>query len=184
MLGILNLIINTVTGLLATVLLLRFWVQVVRIRPPLQVSQFTFQLSDWLVKPLRRLIPGVGGYDWASLIAALLVALLATFLKQLMWPVLLPHLVLFGALYTLLQWMIYGWIGLLFISVIFSWVNPSAPLAPFFVQLTNPILRPIRRVIPPFGSVDLSPIVAFLVLQIMLFALAEVASTIHPWLLR
>ncbi len=180
---ILNLIIDTVTGLLAAVLLLRFWMQVVRVRPPLQISQFTFQLSDWLVKPLRRIVPGVGGYDWASLIATLLVALLATCVKYAFSPLpLLPQYIILGSLVTLLHWMIYGGIGLLFISVVFSWVNPSAPLAPFFFALANPILRPIRRVLPPLGNVDLSPIVAFLVLQIANYLVDEIAERILPYL--
>lgn len=176
MLQILNLIIDTVTGLLATVLLLRFWMQAIRVRPPLQVSQFTFQLSDWLIKPLRRIVPGVGGYDWATMIAALLVALLATTIKYALLPMpMLPQVILLGSLVTLLHWMLYGCIGLLIISVIFSWVNPAAQLAPFFTALANPILRPIRRFLPPFGNVDLSPIVAFLILQIGNVALDELA---------
>ncbi len=180
---ILNMIIDTVTGLLAAVLLLRFWMQVVRVRPPLQISQFTFQLSDWLVKPLRRIVPGVGGYDWASMIAAYLIALLATCIKYafsaMPW---LPQFVLLGSIITLLHWMIFGGIGLLLISVIFSWVNPSAPLAPFFFALANPLLRPIRRFLPPFGNVDLSPIVAFLLLQIASYLVDEIATRIVPHL--
>lgn len=171
--AILSLTIQTIAGLLAVVLLLRFWMQAIRIRPPVQVSQFTYQLSDWLVKPLRRLVPGVAGYDWASLIGALLVALLATLLEGLLRGMLLPQVLFVIGIVRLLEWIIYGWIGLLIASVIFSWVNPNAPLAPFLFALSNPILRPIRRFLPPFGGVDLSPIVAFLVLQIGLVALGE-----------
>lgn len=170
--SIFSMIIDTVTGLLAVVLLLRFWMQAVRVRPPLQVSQFTFQLSDWLVKPLRRLVPGVGGYDWATLIGASLVATCATALKLGTFGIFSPWLLLVDSVFLLAQWIIYGWIGLLLVSVVFSWVNPHAPLAPFFYALSNPILRPIRRILPPIGSVDLSPIVAFLALQILLQVLA------------
>ena len=179
MLQILNLIIDTVTALLATVLLLRFWMQAIRIRPPLQIAQFTFQLSDWLIKPLRRFVPGVGGFDWASMLAAYLVALLATIFKFALLPILmLPQVILLASVFTLMHWMIYGCMGLLFISVIFSWVNPTAQLAPFFAALAAPILRPIQRFLPPFGNVDLSPIVAFLVLQIANVAIDEIARVL------
>ena len=72
MLPILKLIVDTVAGVRGGVLLLRFWRQVTRVRPPASVAQFTFTLSDWLVRPLRRIVPGMGGYDWASLLGAFL----------------------------------------------------------------------------------------------------------------
>ena len=76
--SVLTLIVDTVAIVLAGALLLRFWMQAVRVRPPMELAQFTYQLTDWLVRPLRRVLPGAGGYDWASVIAAFLVALVAT----------------------------------------------------------------------------------------------------------
>ena len=70
MFSIVMLIVDTVASVLGGVLLLRFWMQAIRVRPPSTIAQFTFQLSDWLVRPLRRVVPGIGGYDWASLIGA------------------------------------------------------------------------------------------------------------------
>jgi YggT family protein len=161
-----SLVINVVAGLFAGVLLLRFWMQVVRVRPPQQIAQFTFHLTDWLVKPLRRAIPGVGGLDWASMLGAYIVAFLCTALKM----GLLLHTVLGSifllALLSLLQWMVYGWTALLILEVVFSWVNPHAPLAPFVQMLNAPLLRPIRRVVPLLGGLDLSPLVLFLLLQV------------------
>ncbi len=166
MLSILQLIVDTVAGVVGGVLLLRFWMQVTRVRPPASVAQFTFTLSDWLVRPLRRILPGVGGYDWASLIGAFLVVLLASSVKFLFgWT---WEAVLLEAVLTLLHWIIYGFIGLLILEVIFSWVNPDAPLAPFVGALNAPLLRPIRRVIPPIGGIDFSVLVAFVLLQIVL----------------
>ncbi len=78
MLPILQLIVDTAATVLGAVLLLRFWMQAIRVRPPASVAQITFTLSDWLVKPLRRVEPGADGYDWASLIGAFIVVLLAT----------------------------------------------------------------------------------------------------------
>ena len=60
MLSIVMLIVDAIATLLGGALLLRFWMQAIRVRPPSSVAQFTFQLSDWLVRPLRRIVPGVG----------------------------------------------------------------------------------------------------------------------------
>ncbi len=166
--SIVTLIVDTVAGLLAVVLLLRFWMQVVRVRPPMSVAQFTFQLSDWLVKPLRRVVPGTGGFDWASLIGALLIALLSTLIKVWLFTALPVQMILLIAGLRFIQWILYGFMGLIIVEVIFSWVNPQAPLAPFIRALSEPLLRPLRRVIPLIGNIDLSPLVALVLLQIAL----------------
>lgn len=176
--SIVTLIVETVAGLLAVVLLLRFWMQAVRVRPPMQVAHFTFQLSDWLVKPLRRIVPGVGGYDWASLLGALLVALLSVVITTWLFFPLPVQLILLLALLRFVQWIFYGFMGLIIVEVIFSWVNPHAPLAPFIGALTEPLLRPLRRVLPLIGNIDLSPLVAMVLLQIVL----RVISGILPGL--
>lgn len=160
-----SLVLDAIAGVLAGVLLLRFWIQIVRVRPPPQIAQFTFQLSDWIVKPLRRVIPGVGGFDWASLIAAYLIVLVCTAIK--VWLVLewFPPSLFIMALFSIAQWIIYGLTALLILEVIFSWVNPDAPLAPFVRALNAPLLQPIRRVLPLLGGLDISPMVLFLLLQ-------------------
>jgi YggT family protein len=129
--SILVLIIDTVSSFFAGLLLLRFWMQAVRVRPPLAFGQFMFRLTDWLVMPLRRLLPGLGGFDWASLFGALLIALLSIALQLAARsaPFSAPSIILLAVL-TMVHWMVYGLIGLLFIEVIFSWVNPHAPIAP------------------------------------------------------
>ena len=161
---ILKLIVDAIAVLLGSALLLRFWMQAIRVRPPAQVAQFTFQLSDWLVRPLRRVVPGMGGYDWASLIGAFLIVLLASSVFFLAgWPV---QLVLLVACERFLSWILYGFMALLVIEVIFSWINPNAPLAPFIRALNEPLLRPIRKVVPLIGNLDLSVLVALILLQI------------------
>ena len=164
--SILGLIVDTVTGIFGAILLLRFWMQVVRVRPPMAFAQFMFQATDWLVKPLRRLLPGVGGYDWASLIGAYLVVLIAVALDLFMAGGFTPQALFALSLLRLLQWMLYGLMGLLIIEVIFSWVNPHAPLAPFVRALNDPLLRPLRRIVPLVGGIDLSMLVAIILLQI------------------
>lgn len=164
MLSIIKLIVDAIAVLLGSALLLRFWMQAIRVRPPAQVAQFTFQLSDWLVRPLRRIVPGMGGYDWASLIGAFLVVLLATSVLFIAgWE---AHMVLLVACERFLSWILYGFMALLVIEAIFSWVNPQAPLAPFIRALNEPLLRPIRKVVPLVGNLDLSLLVALILLQI------------------
>jgi len=163
-LSIVMLIVDTIAGLLGAVLLLRFWMQAIRVRPPSSVAQFTFQLSDWLVRPLRRVVPGVGGFDWASLIGAFLIVFLATsvlFFVGAPWQT-----VVLAALHRFLQWILYGFMAMLVIEAIFSWVNPHAPLAPFIRALNEPLLRPLRKVVPLVGNLDLSLLVALILLQI------------------
>ena len=163
-LSIVMLIVDTVAVLLGGVLLLRFWMQAIRVRPPSSVAQFTFQLSDWLVRPMRRIVPGVGGYDWASLLGAFLIVLLSTSLLGFAgYP---AQAILLLALYTFLKWILFGFMFLLVIEAVFSWVNPHAPLAPFVRALNEPLLRPVRRVVPLVGNLDLSLLVALVLLQI------------------
>jgi YggT family protein len=170
-LPILQLIVDTAASVVGGVLLLRFWMQVIRVRPPSSIAQFTFTLTDWLVRPLRRILPGVGGYDWASLIGAFLVVLAASSVMLLAGAS--GQGVVLYALFRFLNWIIYGFMGLLIIEVIFSWINPHAPLAPFVHALNDPLLRPLRRVIPPVGGLDLSVLVALILLQIAQYLLRQ-----------
>ncbi|QPI53074.1 YggT family protein [Massilia antarctica] len=165
-------IVDTVATILGGALLLRFWMQAIRVRPPASVAQFTFTLTDWLVKPMRRMVPGVGGYDWASLIGALLVVGLATTLYFLIGFT--GEMVAVKVLYRFITWMIYGLMALLILEGVFSWVNPHAPLAPFVRALNEPLLRHLRRVVPPLGGVDFSMLVLLILLQIILMLVREI----------
>ncbi len=165
MLSIIQLIVDAAATILGGVMLLRFWMQAVRVRPPQSVSQFTFTLSDWLVRPLRRILPGMGGYDWASLVGAFLVVALATSVF-LMVPSMSGEAVAKLALYRFLTWILYGFMALLIIEAVFSWINPHAPLAPFVRALNEPLLRHLRRVVPLVGGLDLSMLVALILIQI------------------
>ena len=164
MLSIFTFIIDTIASVLGGILLLRFWMQAIQVRPPSQVSQFAFKLTDWLVLPLRRVVPGVRGYDWASLLGAFLVMLVASVLLLLRG---LPlDAVLLVAVRRFLDAILFGFMVLLIIEAIFSWVNPQAPLAPFVRALNEPVLRPVRRVVPLVGGLDLSLLAALILLQV------------------
>jgi YggT family protein len=176
--SILTLIVDSIAGVLGGVLLLRFWMQVVRVRPPLALGQFIFQLTDWLVRPLRRVLPGVGGYDWASLIGACLVIILAVAIDLVLFSRFSPQFLVLLSLLRFVEWVFYGFMGLIIVEAIFSWVNPHAPLAPFIGALNEPLLRPLRRVIPLAGSIDLSPLVALVLLRIGLMLVTTMLGSL------
>ena len=130
---------------------------------------------------MRRLVPGFRGYDWASLIAALLVALVSVALSFALRAQFPPVLIASLAFFRIVQWGLYGLMALLVLEAIFSWVNPAAPLAPFIRALNAPLLAPLRRVLPALGGLDFSPMVALLLLQVGLRIVSELQNT---WLLQ
>lgn len=172
-------VIDIIAGIFAGFLLLRFWMQVLRLRAPAPIGQSIFQLTDWFIKPLRKFIPGLLGYDWASLMAAYLVAVLLTSVGMLFSQNFSFVFILIFSLIQLMQWILYGLMALLVLEVIFSFVNPHAPLAPLVNALNQPILAPLRKVIPPIGGFDFSVLIAFLVLQLLTRMLMNAA----PYLL-
>lgn len=162
-------VIKAVTGVFAGFLLLRFWMQAQRIRPPAALAQAIFKLTDWLVHPIRRIIPGFAGYDWATLIGAMLVALVtAGFIVWLALPIFMIEQVFIVAGIMMAQWIIYEVMALLLLEVLFSWVNPSAPFAPFVRALNEPFLRPVRKLIPAIGGLDFSPMIILILLQVLI----------------
>jgi YggT family protein len=70
-------------------------------------------------------------------------------------------------------------LGILLVSILLSWVNPYAPLAPVFSALAEPMLKPFRKLIPPIGGVDLSPLIPFLLIQVVLMLLATLRFQLH-----
>lgn len=181
---ILWLLIETVGNLLAVACVLRAYAHRVHLNPRNPISQFVSALTDWLVMPLRRLVAPGRTMDWASVIAAALVALLTSVLFFVVVggvTVPDPFSVLALAAIWLVRWTIWLVIGLVIVQAILSWVNPYAPLAPAIQQLTQPFLEPIRRVVPLVGGVDLSPLVLIVLLQVLLM-LVDPATL--PGLLR
>jgi YggT family protein len=160
-------LLQFVAGLIGGMLLLRFWMQAIRVRPPNSFGGFVFAVTDWLVKPLRRVIPGVGGYDWASLLGAFLIGMLFASAVGLLFGSLTIKAVLVGALAVVVNWTYYGLVVIVLLQVAMSWINPHAPQAPFINALTAPLLRPIRRIVPPIGNVDISPMIMMFVIYVL-----------------
>lgn len=164
--GVLQSIIDTAAALFGGLMLLRFWMHAARVRPPAQIGNFVYILTNWLVLPLRKIIRA-SGQDWASLIGAILIALITGIVKSMsVIFVFMPKIILFLAILALFNWIIYGIMGLLILEVVFSWVNPQAMLAPLVRALNRPFLEPIRKIIPAIGGLDLSVLVAFILLNL------------------
>lgn len=170
-----RLIIETVAALLGVTLLLRAYMNWVGMPGRNPLAQFVFALTDWLVRPLRRLIPSVGRIDAASLLAAYVIAVVALILTFVLigaattsWP---WSTLLVAAMAKMLRWSLYLVMWLTIIHAVLSWVNPFAPVAPAVSMLVRPFLAPFQRIVPQVGGIDLSPIVLILVVNILLLVL-------------
>ncbi len=164
-------ILQTIGSLYLLIVLLRFILQLVRADFYNPLSQFIVRATHPLLKPLRKVIPSVAGLDLASLVLAIVVqlVLMALTLMLLGYGVDNPL--------QLLVWSIIGVTALflkvfffaLIISVILSWVAQGShnPTAMLINQICEPLLAPIRRILPSMGGLDLSPIVAFLILNLI-----------------
>ena len=164
--------------------LLRAWMNWVRVNMIAPPGSFVMALTDWLVKPLRRVLPrtlGQSRVDWASVLAAALMALG----YALLWWVLLGEVVggLAAAPVLLLTLLALGLKMLVRVAlqtllllvlgfVILSWVQPGSPTYGLLGRLTEPFLTPLRRLIPPVGGVDVSTLVLLVLLQIAMMVLA------------
>lgn len=185
------LVLNAIFDLFVLAALLRFWMQAFRAPVFNPIGQFAIALTDWGVKPLRRVIPGAFKLDWASMFLALALEFVLEVLTLLLLggslsenPAVLSVL-LFAAFVKLVRYSIYVFMGALIIMVVLSWVGPRHPVMPFFDALTRPFMRPARRVIPSVGGVDLSPLFVFLFFQLLLMLpVAWLEGEIHGMLSR
>jgi len=171
-------LLDAIIGFFTTLFMLRFLMQAFRVSFAGPFGNFIMQLTNWAVKPLRRVIPGFAGLDWSTAIAAfglqllLAVALISLSGRDLSGdPAMLALMIGWFALRGLLRLMVYILIGGLILQAVMSWINPYSPLAAPAEQLTRPILNPIRRFMPAISGIDLSPLVAILLLQVVLMFL-------------
>jgi YggT family protein len=184
---ILSFLLETIFFLLIAAALLRGWMNGLRINMSGQPGRFVMALSDWLVKPLRRVLPkslAQSRLDWASLIAAVLLALVYALVWALLFGALLGAAGAFagfgaetlaGLLIFAVRMLVRVALQTAFVLVlgfaIVSWVQPGSPVYAVLGRLTEPLLAPFRRVIPTVGGVDLSALVLLLLLQIGLMVL-------------
>jgi YggT family protein len=168
-------LINTIGDLFAFALITRFLLQWVRAPARNQLSEFVAALTNFIVIPARRFVPGLWGLDLATLMLALMTETLKLWLLLEIngarpgGAAAMAPLALFAlAAIHIAQLTVYLLIGTLILQAILSWVNPYSPIAPVINSVTRPFLRPFQRVIPLIANVDLSPLAALLVCQLVL----------------
>ncbi len=180
------LLTQTFFSLLLMVVILRLLLQMSRADFYNPISQALVKVTNPLLLPLRRFIPPLGKIDSASVVLALLVQMLAIVTLLLIFGARIPNIV------TLLGWSVIGCLALvanlyffgILINIILSWVAPGThhPAAALLYQLTEPVMQPFRKLIPPMGGIDLSPILVFLsinVIQILIKSMAQ-SSGLNP----
>ena len=174
-------LLDSVATAFVAVLLLRFHLQVTRASFNNPLSQFAMTLTDFAVKPMRRVVPGLWGLDMATLVLAWLVQLLLLLLVvALTGGGSILGLSSFGglALLALLElskialWMV---IILQFMLFVVSFANPHSPYIGLLTSMNRPFASRIQKIIPPIGNIDLSPMVITLLCLLLL-------NFILPWL--
>lgn len=172
----LKFLIQTLGNLFVIAVLLRFMMQLFRVPFRNPFAQFIVALTDFAIKPLRRVVPGLFGLDWACLLLALVVEFVVVVATHprlddfpfalagaKIWPVILGL-----AAVKLLSLTVYLIIGLTLVRAVMSWVNSNNPLMPVVYELSEPFLRPLRRVVPMVAQIDLTPLVLFILCQLVL----------------
>ncbi len=164
-------LISTLFGLYIIIVLLRFLLQVVRADFYNPLSQFIVKATSPALNPMRRIIPGMFGLDVSSLILAYILQVIEnTLLFAIRGISVNPVLLLWHSIGSLFTLVLYIYFFAIIVQIIISWVNPGTynPATALIHQITEPVMRPARRILPPFSGLDLSPILVFIVLNLLL----------------
>ena len=168
---ILELIISSVVELYTMLVLLRLMMQLARADFYNPISQFIVKATDPLLKPLRRFIPGLWGVDMPSIVLALLVQIVGLILMMLLKgtvtvdPVLFLLLGLFGVINIGLKIAFFA----IIIVIVVSWIAPQSynPAVSLLRQISDPLMAPFRKIIPPMGGLDFAPMLAMFVIHVL-----------------
>lgn len=184
---IISFLLESLFFVLIAAALLRAWMNGLRINMRIQPGIFAMAVTDWLVKPMRRVMPAAlaqSRVDWASVLAAFILAMV----YGLVWtavmtmmsdpihrlselaPLALLGVVVF-ALKMLIRVVLQGLFFMVLAFAVLSWLQPSSPAYHQLGRLVEPLITPLRRVLPSLGGVDLSALVLMLMLQIGLMLL-------------
>lgn len=166
-----KLLITTVAEVYTLLVVLRFLLQVVRADFYNPISQFVVKATDPLLKPLRRVIPGLWGVDFPSIVLALLVQMLGfalLFALSGVWAI-NPFAYLFFAFFGVIKVTLNIYFFAIIIVIVLSWVAGGSynPAAALLQQITNPVMAPIRRMLPAMGGLDFSPMIVLFFIHIL-----------------
>ena len=167
--GALIFLVQTVCGLFVVTLLLRFYLQWARAPHRNPISDFLHALTDFMVRPARRLIPGLWGLDLATLLLAWLLQFIELLIVlQIQGFALQLPAALLLSLVLLVKTFLYIAMVAVFVQALLSLLSPHSPAMPLLNAMTRPMLRVFQRRIPPIGNIDLSPLFALVIIQLLL----------------
>jgi len=156
-----------------TIVLLRFLLQLARADFYNPISQFVVKATNPLLRPLRRFIPGWGGIDGAALVLAVIIQAITFFLILIALnssiPTINPLTLLSWSVLNVLDLIVKIYFWSVIAVVVVSWIAPQSghPAIQLVAQITEPVMRPVRSVMPSLGGLDLSPIIVFLILNVI-----------------
>jgi YggT family protein len=163
-------LVKTLFGLYIAIVMIRFLLQWARADFYNPISQFVVKVTSPVLRPMRKVIPGYGGLDLSALVLAwLLKAVELALLSMLLGLGRNPLAALIWAIPALVGLMISIFLFGILIRVILSWVNPDPynPAVALLNRITDPIMVPAQRLVPPIGGIDLSPMVAMIGLVLL-----------------
>ncbi len=189
--AILIYLIQTLLSLYLIVMLLRFLLQLVRADFYNPISQFIVKVTNPLVVPVRKIIPGYAGLDIASLLLALLLQIIGIAAIFLIHYGALPGpaLLVMGGVLGIIALLVKIYFFALLAMIILSWVAQGSnhPAIYLLFQITEPVMAPVRKLLPPMGGMDFSPILVFVLINVIQIVLQHMAASVGvlglaPWL--
>jgi YggT family protein len=184
-------LVQTLLGLFLIAMLLRFLLQMVRADFYNPISQFVVKLTNPLVIPLRAIIPGYAGIDFASLVLVFLLQMAGIALVFLLRLGALPplHSLVLGAMLGVVALLVQFYFFALLAMIILSWVAQGSrhPAILLLYQVTEPIMAPFRKLLPAMGGLDFSPIIVFVLINVIQIVISHMAAALGvlgfaPWL--
>lgn len=182
---ILVFLIDTAAAFFVYLLLARFHFQWLGVPFRNQVGEFIVVATNWIVRPSRRVIPPLAGFDLATAVAAWLLQVIALYLLFSLGggdlgsaPGAALALLAAVALVDLLRFSVYLLMFAVVVQAILSWVAPYAAANPVLDAVTRPFLRPVRRLVPLIANIDLSPLLLLILLQVLLFPIWSLRGAI------
>ena len=162
---------QTLVSFFTALLLFRFYCQLIKLNLKWiggNIGLFVFKVTDWLVLPLKKIIPAIKNIDLSSLTAAYVVLCLYSFLKYLLITGNFPDAGIFvSTCFELISACISGVTCMIFVSALLSWFSSNEQMKNLFEVLVTPLLKPFRAFIPMIAGVDISPLAALLFLQVL-----------------
>lgn len=169
-------LVSTLISLYVTAVMLRLLLQWVRADFYNPLCQFLVKATNPVLVPMRRVIPSIGKLDTASVVLMLILEFISVWVLSLLSPLNWnAGQVFLFAVISLVAMLLWTYFILIIVMVVLSWFGREwrHPVIPLVYQLTEPVLRPIRKVIPPISGIDLAPLLALIVIRFLLILIGR-----------